>query len=147
DSSVHGVADVMVSPGAMHHFGISAPASAVAGEGFDLVVVAQDEFGNTITDYTGTIHFNTWDGALPANYTFSAADQGMHTFHATLQTAGQQAIRVADVNDSSVHGVANVMVEAPVAVPSFDIQAPANATPGQPVYITVVAKDADGNVM
>src|SRR5262249_14434154 len=51
-----------------------------------------DPYGNTATGYTGTVHFRSADpyGArLPADYTFQASDQGVHTFAGggTLYTA------------------------------------------------------------
>ena len=35
-----------------------------------------------VTGYTGTVHFTSTDNTatLPANYTFTAADKGVHTF-------------------------------------------------------------------
>ena len=55
---------------------------------------------NTIaTGYTGTIHFTSSDGQakLPANYTFTAADKGVHTFTGLiLQKTGKQTITITD---------------------------------------------------
>ena len=53
-----------------------------------------DAFGNTATGYLGTVHFTSSDGpaVLPANYTFIAGDNGVHTFTTvTLKTAGTQS--------------------------------------------------------
>src|SRR5205814_1989106 len=51
-------------------------------------------YGNTATGYTGTIHFTSTDSqaGLPANYSFSAGDAGVHTFSATLKTAVSQSL-------------------------------------------------------
>jgi hypothetical protein len=42
----------------------------------------EDAYGNVATGYAGTVHFTSSDGktVLPANYTFTAADKGVHTF-------------------------------------------------------------------
>ena len=47
-------------------------------------VTAQDAYGNRATGYTGTVHFTSSDAqaSLPVDYTFTAADAGMHTFSA-----------------------------------------------------------------
>jgi hypothetical protein len=47
---------------------------------------AVDGNGNTVTSYAGTVHFTTDDpaGVVPADYTFTAADAGVHAFSATL---------------------------------------------------------------
>src|SRR5205823_646394 len=36
--------------------------------------------------------------ALPADYSFTASDNGSHSFNATLKTAGSQSLTVADAN-------------------------------------------------
>jgi hypothetical protein len=52
-----------------------------SGVAFSLTVTVQDAC-NVVTGYTGTIHFTSTDSraSLPANYTFRAADKGVHTF-------------------------------------------------------------------
>jgi len=52
------------------------------GIGFRLTITVEVAYGNVVTGYVGTIHFSSTDNqaALPANYTFKAADKGVHTF-------------------------------------------------------------------
>ena len=47
---------------------------------------ARDANANTTAGYRGTIHFTSGvaGAVLPANYTFIAADNGVHTFSITL---------------------------------------------------------------
>ena len=61
-------------------------------------MTAKDAYGNVATGYTGTVHFTSSDAAaaLPADYAFTAADKGVHTFSVTFQTAGSQSVTVAD---------------------------------------------------
>src|SRR5207253_3196320 len=40
--------------------------------------------------------------SLPANYTFTAADAGVHTFGITLRTAGAQSVTAADTASPSL---------------------------------------------
>ena len=65
-----------------------------------------DAYGNVATGYTGTVHFTSSDGlaALPANYTFTTADNGSHTFTATLSTVGTQSIMATDTSKSTITG-------------------------------------------
>ena len=60
--------------------GISDP--VIAGAASGVTVTARDSLGNVATGYTGTIHFTSSDGTavLPADYTFVAGDNGVHTF-------------------------------------------------------------------
>ena len=55
--------------------------TATAGMLQSVTVTLTDSFGNVATGYAGTVHFTSTDGqaVLPANYTFTTADQGTHT--------------------------------------------------------------------
>jgi N-acetylneuraminic acid mutarotase len=98
--AISGAANVNVVAVAAAGFQILAPAGATAGTPFDLTITAVDRYGNTAASYTGTIHFDSTDpfgATLPPNYTFTAADAGVHTFAggATLFTASGQTITVS----------------------------------------------------
>jgi len=73
-------------------------------------VKAVDVFGQTAFGYTDTVTFNTSDRdpkvVLPGGYTFTAADQGTHTFRGgfTLMTPGDQTISAMDTADTSTVG-------------------------------------------
>jgi hypothetical protein len=59
------------------------------------------------TGYTGTVHFTSSDpqAVLPADYTFTAADQGSHTFSGVkLRTKGLQTITAIDLLFASISG-------------------------------------------
>ena len=67
-----------------------------------------------VTGYTGTIHFSSSDktATLPSNYTFTAADKGVHTFSGlVLRKKGNQKITITDTSNSSLTGsvVVNVL--------------------------------------
>ena len=71
-----------------------------------------DAYGNVVTGYRGTIRFRSSDPAakLPTNYTFTAADHGVHTFTGlVLRKKGKQTITVTDTLDSSL--TASVLID------------------------------------
>jgi hypothetical protein len=78
----------------------------VAGTAHNLTVTAHAANGATATGYTGTVHFTSSDSAavLPANYTFTLADAGSHTFSATLKTLGSRSISATDTSASTITG-------------------------------------------
>src|SRR5439155_736643 len=67
-------------------------------------VTALDAYSNTATGYRGSVHFSSSDplALLPANYTFAAGDNGVHTFSATPDSAGTQLNTVKDTNSNSI---------------------------------------------
>jgi hypothetical protein len=121
--------------------------TATAGVATSITLVALDAFGNVLSGYTGTVHFSSSDAqaVLPADYTFTAADGGFHTFTPTLKTAGTQSIFVTDTAHPSVTSSLSFSV-APGAVTHFIINGPATVTQGVGFKITVSAVDAYGNV-
>jgi len=98
---------ITVKPAAASRFILSAPASVSAGVPFSLTLTVQDAYGNVVTGYTGTIHFASTDtrATLPKNYTFTAADKGVHTFTGlVLRKRGTQKITLTDTLNSSLTG-------------------------------------------
>src|SRR5262249_10538033 len=74
------------------------PSPITAGVAATSPSPALDSTGHPATNYTATVHFSSSDpqAVLPADYTFTTADAGMHTFVANLKTAGNQTIYVTD---------------------------------------------------
>jgi hypothetical protein len=102
-TSATSAADHFTFVGPATHYAVTAPGSATRGVAFNFSVTALDQFGNQVTDYHFTVHFTSTDTAavLPADYTFTAADAGMHTFAATLNTVGSRTITAGEVGAAS----------------------------------------------
>ena len=132
-----------VVAGPVTHFGISAPASATVGGTFSVTVTALDRLGNTVTGYTGTVHFTSTDGhaVLPANATLV---NGVKTFNVTLRTSGSQTVTATDTVKASITGAATITV-APAAPARFRINLRGNPKAGTPYQFSVQATDIYGN--
>jgi hypothetical protein len=124
---------------------VTAP-SANKGSVDWVTVTARDSSGHVATGYTGTVHFTSGDPAavLPADYTFTAADSGSHTFPVTFGTQGTQTVTGTDTATSSFTDTATVDVSAPAT--SLTIDTPASATSGIPFNVTVTARASGGGV-
>jgi hypothetical protein len=107
-TTAKGSVSVTVTPAALSGFLISGfPLSVVHNTAASFTVTAVDAYGNTITNYLGTVQFSNSGGAalLPDPYTFTTLDKGKHTFKATLQTIGSnQSLTATDENDTSITG-------------------------------------------
>ena len=86
--------------------------TAAAGASQSVTVILTDSFGNVATGYAGTVHFTSTDAqaVLPADYTFTAADQGKHTFQVTFKTTGSQSLTVTDTANSTLKATAKFSV-------------------------------------
>jgi hypothetical protein len=128
-------------------FGITAPAHTTAGNAFKITVSALDASGNLNPTYAGTVHFTSTDSlaVLPADYTFTSADQGVHTFRVTLKQAGLQTILATDTVTQATVGSARLSVR-PAAAVRLGITGPFSIAAGVSFNITVTAYDPYGNV-
>jgi hypothetical protein len=94
---------IQVNPGAATHFGLAGPSGVTAGSAFNLTVTALDAYGNAATGYRGTVKFASSDNSakLPGKYTYTASDQGVHTFTGlVLKKKGWQTITVFDASNN-----------------------------------------------
>jgi hypothetical protein len=106
-------AAISVSAGAVAGFAIGTPIDAVIGAYFTFTVTAVDQYGNTVTNFFGSIQFSSTDSAasLPPN---SMLMGGVGTFTGTLNTLGNQTISVTDTSNTSIDGTSNAIAVDPV---------------------------------
>jgi Domain of unknown function (DUF4082)/Fibronectin type III domain len=129
---------------------LSATTSETAGASFSLTVTARLSGGTTDTGFLGTIAFSSSDvqAGLPADYTFTAGDEGSHTFTVTLKTAGSQSITATDTATPVVTGTLAGISVSPAAASRFLISGlSATATAGVSQSGTITMEDAYGNVV
>jgi hypothetical protein len=148
--SIAGNATIAVQAGAATHLVITAPQSTVAGSSLDVTVAALDLYGNADANYAGTVAFASTDSAsgsvLPADYTFTSADKGTHTFSGgvTLLSAGSRTITATDKSNGSFTATANLQV-MPAAATQLVLSAPSTAVAGAPFDVTLTGFDPYGN--
>jgi hypothetical protein len=113
------------------------------GQSFDVDLRIADSVQGFTVPYVGIVHFTSSDGTavLPADYTFTSADAGLHHFVLTLNTGGQQTITVTDTRLPGFTGSSTFQVNAP-NVAALRIIAPGTATTGTPVNFSITALDA-----
>src|SRR5439155_1646061 len=135
----------VVTASAATHFTVLAPASATANSAFSVTVTALDQFNNTATGYTGTVHFTSSDGqaALPSNSTLT---NGVGSCPATLKTAGSQTISATDTLNATLTGASGVIVVGAGAATHFTVSAPSSETAGTAFSFTVTALDQFNNL-
>ncbi len=140
---------VTVAAGAASDFVLSGtPGSLTAGSTGDVTVKAIDGYGNTDTGFIGTVTFSSNDAqaVLPADYTFTVGDAGVHAFPSsyTLKTAG---VRTVTATAGSVTGTsAGITVNSALPATTMTATAPSPATAGTGFSVTVTVKDAYGNI-
>ncbi len=163
-SSITGMVNVQISAAPASVLAVTAPSSAPSGSPFDITVTAQDPYGNTDTNYQGTVTFSTSDTdpgvVLPPDYTFQPGDQGSVTFAGgvTLITPGDQTITATDTI-SGFSGSATVTVSgagpmsrddgrrSPAGVPllAATIELP-NTTPSLAANVAAIVRSSPPHV-
>ena len=123
----------IISP-ALDHFKISTIGNQTAGAQFTFTVRAIDTNGDIKEDYNGTITITTNAGSSPAGnasvivpnpYTFTAADDGKHTFTAKIYNAKSNV--TITVSGSGKTATSNKFNVVPAAIANVTIT-PASAT-------------------
>jgi hypothetical protein len=124
------------------------PSSTTAGVSASFTVTAENADGSTNTHYTGTVHFTSTDpqAVLPADYTFTSSDAGVHTFSATLKTAGNQALFAIDTATNTTNGGQIGITVNPAAASQLVLSGPSSITSGTAFSLTVTALDPYSNV-
>jgi hypothetical protein len=124
---------VTVQPGAATQLIVTAADGPFeSGEEFSLEVLLRDAFGNDATGYQGTIRFTSTDpqATLPADYTFTLADEGRSSFTGVLRTAANpQRITLTDT-----------------ARPTLTATLEREVIPGAPAQLRYAVQPAEGRV-
>src|SRR5581483_6630964 len=98
DPALTGTVSSNATPPVPTAFAVAGYPATTAGVSNTFTVTVHDSIGQVATGYAGTVSFSSTDvqAGLPASYTFTAADAGVHTFSTTFRTAGTQTLRVRD---------------------------------------------------
>ncbi len=129
------------------YFLLTAQSTPVAGQPCQFVVTAINAAGQTINNYTGTVHFTSNDpsAVLPADMTLT---NGVGVVAATFNTVGVEYLRAADTSDSKITGtsadfsVSKGQVVGPAA--KFTIAMPVTLDAGATFSLVVNVYDAAG---
>ena len=139
---------ITVTPAAASSFAVTSfPSLDPVGTAGTFTVTALDAYGNVATGYTGAVHFTSSDpqAVLPADYTFTAANAGVSSFSAILDSAGVQSLTATDTGCPPTGSETGINVYPGAS--SFSVSGlPATMTAGTAVTFTVSALDANGNV-
>jgi hypothetical protein len=128
------------------------PTPATAGAAGSFTVTALNAASEAATGYRGTVRCTSSDpqATLPANYTFTAGDDGAHALTAVFATAGTQTLTCTDTTNTGLSGSETVTVvagaAANVAVDGGNAQAGLVGT-ALPNPLVVLVTDAYGNAV
>ncbi|MHB1559763.1 MAG: beta strand repeat-containing protein, partial [Isosphaeraceae bacterium] len=143
-------ASIAVNAAAAAGFRVSGfPTPDTAGAVHGVTVTAVDPFGNTVSNFTGTVALTSSDGkaALPSSYTFAASDAGTHQFRLALDTAGTQSITATDPADSLTGAQGSIAVQA-AAASSFQVSGfPSPDIAGASHNVAITVYDPFGNIV
>jgi len=142
-STITGTAGVDVSSAPATHLLITSPSSSNAGTAFYVTVTAKDQYENVVKGYTGALHFTSTDAqaTLPADTVLTG---GSKQYIVKLKAPGAQTVTVTDTSNGALTVTTNPITVGVIAS-KLVVTAPAAATAGGPLTVTVTAMDASGN--
>ena len=132
------------SPAAASTFVVSAPSTATAGSGFAVTVTAKDAFGNTVSDFQGSVTFTCSDGQPVIILPSPVFNDGTAVATVTLDMADTLTLTATS---ATIQGTSGSIIDSPAAASTFVVNAPSTATAGSGFAVTVTAKDAFGNTV
>jgi hypothetical protein len=145
--SLSGVSNtITVDPGTTSALTVTGfPSPTTAGVAHTFTVTAVDPFGNTAPSYSGTVGLRSSDpqAVLPADSTLT---DGIEVLSAQLRTPGPETITATDTGTSSINGTSSTITVDPAAAILFIVDAPAGATAGSSISVTMNAEDPFGSV-
>jgi hypothetical protein len=99
---------------------VSAASTEHVNVAFTVTVSAEDQFGNIVTNYLGTVHFsNTGASAtLPPNEKFNPADAGVDTVSVTYTATGSGTLTATDTVNNGITGSETFSIVSPAAFPA-----------------------------
>lgn len=110
---------VLAATGGATKLQITAPATAIVGEAFDVTVTAVDKDGNKASGYTNSIIFNTdsFGDTYPMpgrSIPFTVEDAGEKKFSkgVIFKKTGKQKLYVSDLGGDDINGEVTILVEA-----------------------------------
>jgi uncharacterized membrane protein len=144
-ASITGTSNSITVSDVATHFSVAVPTNATTGISFSFTVTALDASNNTVTTYSGTVHFTSSDAqaSMLANSTLT---NGAGTFSVTLNTLGVQTITATDIMTASITGTSSSITVGTPTPTHFSVNAPGGASPGSAFNFTVSALDAANNV-
>ncbi len=131
-------------PAMVSNFVVSVPRTSTTGVEFPVTVTAKDAFGNTVTNYDGSVALTTSDGQsidLAASPVFK---DGTAVVTVGLTRADTLTLTAAAGN---VYGVSNTIINNPASVSKFVVSVPASTTAGVSFPVMLTAEDAVGDTV
>ena len=155
-ASIAGTVSSNATPPVASVFVVAGIPATTAGVVNSFTVTVRDTIGQIATGYAGSIYFSSSDvqAGLPASYTFTAADAGVHSFTATFRTAGIQSLTARDASGALTGTESGIAVNAAafsrlvLSVPNGkDSKGHMLVTAGETISLTVRALDSFGNTI
>ncbi len=142
--------EIMVIPNRLDHFVLQSPVSVIAGQSFDVKVVAKDIFENTVQDYDigKNIKLTTTGTSAVKMHGSEAIDfkNGLASSVFVSEKAGDVIIELQEITSGSKGTTQNIQVN-PAGLAYFKVQAPKAVVAGEPFELLLSAYDMYDNVV
>lgn len=146
-----GAARVIITPGSLDHFVVTAPSTAIAGQSFVIRIQAQDRHNNIVTDYStsGKGLKVTTDGRghiSPSQIPASSFISGLTAVNITYDKAEPVTLSVTEIRGTQ-SGRSHQILVKPGLIDHFVVTAPPRGVAGKPFVLSIRADDAYGNLI
>ena len=130
---------------------VSAPRTVVAGDYFAVTLTVKDPWFNIVRAFRGTVEISSDDTREPilrGQYTFTAADAGVHRLtDMRLASSGPRILTFRGLGTGPLVGTSPPILVTPAFPARFVVAAPAAVASGEPFDLAVTVKDPFFNIV
>ncbi len=135
-----------INPASLHHFVIGTIATQAAGVPFAITVTAQDNYGNTATQFTGKVNISDKTNTISPTESGNFSN-GRWIGNVMISQANSNDVITVVRQGGSETGSSNGFDVISSTIDHFVISTIGNQVAGQPFSITIRAEDKNNNLV
>lgn len=143
--------DIIVNPAALSYFKLYSPKEAVAGDTFEVTIMAYDEYGNPVNNYAlsgnGVVLRSTGRSKIEPSFIKPLEFKNNEAVIKAVYEKAEEINIIAKEHNKDQEGKSNLIKINPAATDHFVVVTPDDAISGQPFKIKIEPYDSYENLV
>lgn len=143
--------DIIVNPAALSYFKLYSPKEAVAGDTFEVTIMAYDEYGNPVNNYAlsgnGVVLRSTGRSKIEPSFIKPLEFKNNEAVIKAVYEKAEEINIIAKEHNKDQEGKSNLIKINPAATDHFVVVTPDDAISGQPFKIKIEPYDSYANLV
>ncbi len=143
--------DIIVNPAALSYFKLYSPKEAVAGDTFEVTIMAYDQYGNPVNNYAlsgnGVVLRSTGRSKIEPSFIKPSEFKNNEAVIKAVYEKAEEINIIAKEHNKDQEGKSNLIKINPAATDHFVVVTPDDAISGQPFKIKIEPYDCYENLV